>query len=265
MTAVDRIAYIQTLFQQVNTTELDGTNLEKFCSDSEPEFVSVIYEAAAAQCAKKDFENDVLDVPSWLLFKEKYAAKHGSQIHVGLGWAMAECSVLSCSILSSLPSELQWRVWDGFGYYSGLFKRREAVRQQDFPQGFDAEWMPSFDQGLGRSFWYISQADPSRVESMIHLFPEERHRNLWRGVGLAMTYIGGLENALVKETLQRAGKYQSSVLCGALLALEGKEKAGVEPLLFDELRSQLGITKKTAWLDDPNFRAVLTDMESRLA
>lgn len=263
MTSVERIAYIQGLFQQVQASELDDAQLDAFCADIEQEFVSVVFEATAAKYAKKDLESGLLHVPHWMPFKEQNAVNHGSQIHVGLGWAMAECSLLTCSVLSTFPSEFLWRVWDGFGYYSGLFKRREAVRQQVFPSGFDPEWTAAFDQGLGRSFWYIAQGDPSRVELMIHLFPEDRRRDLWRGAGLAMTYIGGVEKNLLTETLQRAGSYQSSVRCGALLALEGKEKAGVDQHVFNELNEWLSIPKTYSWLDDPDFQKVLSHMESQ--
>jgi len=265
VTVVERIAYIQALFQQVNVTETINTPLEETFTDVDLEYISVIYEAEAAKHAKNDLKNGQFDVPNWLRFKEKFALQHGSQIHVGLGWAMAECSVLSCSVLSGLSSEFQWRVWDGFGYYSGLFNRRETVRLQNYPPDLNPEWSSAFDQGLGRSFWYIAQANSERVASMIHLFSEERQTNIWRGVGLAMSYIGGLKNSLVNEVLQKAETDRSAVRCGALLALEGKEKAGIDSQLFKELRAQLRLPESTSWKVDDDFKNVLSDMESQLA
>ncbi|OFZ56688.1 MAG: hypothetical protein A3D92_00280 [Bacteroidetes bacterium RIFCSPHIGHO2_02_FULL_44_7] len=264
MTAIDRIAYIQALFQRANTTELTDPALEALFFDVQPEFASVVYEAVAAHHAKNDFEKGLLYVPNWLHFKEKYHAKHGSQIHVGLGWAIAECSLLTCSIFSSLPSEFQWRVWDGFGYYSGLFKRRETVRQQNYPLNFNSEWSSAFDQGLGRCFWYLSQANAARTASMVHLFQQERHSDLWRGIGLAMSYVGGVDTFVVHELLQKAGVHQSSVRCGALIAMEGKEKAGIVPQHFKDLRAQLQLPENPSWLEDFDYRKVLLDMELKL-
>ena len=42
-----------------------------------------------------------------------------------------------------------------------------------------------FDQGLGRSFWFVNGGNPELIAQTIHSFPDSRQADFWSGIGLA--------------------------------------------------------------------------------
>lgn len=211
---------IQALFTKAKELVHNPSQLNTFLSKQTGPFSSVAFEGTAMGIALKSTEE-------WEMFCEIFGAEHGSQIHVGLGWALCEKND-SLNLLTTFYSEGKWKVIDGYGYYAGLFKRRETIRKQVIPPQISSSEIRAFNQGVGRSLWYISQASPERVQRMIDLFDEERRPDMWRGVGVSMTYVGGIDESVVNELMLMSGQYKSQLMCGVLFALFGRYNANRE-------------------------------------
>ncbi len=227
MTVSERIAYIQQLFRKYHENPSFAPNEALHSDVLLPEYTSVPFEARSAQCAAQELQQGHFALSEWRTFFEAHAPYHRSQLLVGLGWALAECAAFSQITLFAHGAD-NWRIADGYGYFSGLFKRREAVRQQVVPKEIPVDLHGGYDQGLGRSLWYILQGDPARIAELIAHFPTERHASLWRGVGLAMAYVGGVDAALITQMEESARAHLVAVQCGAVLALDGRFKTGVQ-------------------------------------
>src|ERR1039457_1019400 len=76
----------------------------------------------------------------------------------------------------------------------------------------------AFDQGLGRSLWFVEGADASRIAAAISSFPKARQPDLWSGVGLACAYAGGRDQAHLELLRETAGPYVAQVAQGAAFA-----------------------------------------------
>ena len=110
---------------------------------------------------------------------------------IGLGWAFAKTEISPTPYLESLHRVMNRMVFDGMGYYYGLFKGRKTVKNQLIPEGIEEQELHGFDQGLGRRLWYISKGEVNELVQLIQPFHFSRHADLWRGVGIACGYVGG--------------------------------------------------------------------------
>jgi enediyne biosynthesis protein E3 len=145
------------------------------------------------------------------------------QVHIGLGWALAEQQ-------KPIPENPSWpepdAVLDGYGYYHGLFRRRLSIRTQSIPEGLTDTQLPAFDRGLGRSLWYISKGDVEMMLRMTAAFPERRQPDLWRGIGIAVAFVGGCSEPLLTQTASASSAYRPQLLEGAERALRSRTQAG---------------------------------------
>jgi len=48
---------------------------------------------------------------------------------------------------------------DGFGFHEGYFQWSRSVRKKALPKGVNGYALRAFDQGLGRSLWFVECAD----------------------------------------------------------------------------------------------------------
>lgn len=244
MSVSSNIQRIQELFQEVQQ-QINSTNYKRVLAAYSDEYLSVAYEAAAAAIAEEDLRNADANFTRWNAFCAEFGDLHGSQIHVGLGWTLSENTTTDLSFLNTFESRWKWRVIDGMGYYSGLFKRRDSIRNQQLPVFLDPEDIHAFDQGLGRCLWYLSQGDTERLMNLIQLFSSSRRADLWRGVGLAASYVGGLSKALLEELLKLADTSLSSFKCGALLSIAARQKAMLQTKNSIMIQNELGLTNPT--------------------
>jgi hypothetical protein len=86
--------------------------------------------------------------------------------------------------------------------------------------------MRAFDQGLGRSFWFVNGGNPAWIEKTMDVFPEERRRDLWSGIGLAAVYAGEVEETTLEELVQVADGFRPELAQGACFAAKARERAG---------------------------------------
>jgi hypothetical protein len=137
---------------------------------------------------------------------------------IGLGWAFAKTGIQPTPYLGSLHRVMSWMVFDGMGYYYGLFKGRKTVKTQLVPAGIEGQELHGFDQGLGRRLWYISKGEVNELVQLIQPFHFSRHSDLWRGVGMACGYVGGSEKETLEQLLICSTGFNKQLSDGVTLA-----------------------------------------------
>jgi hypothetical protein len=115
---------------------------------------------------------------------------------------------------------------DGHGFHQGYFHSRVFIHQQKIPKLVSAYARRAFDQGLGRSLWFVCAADPRRIANVIETFSDDRLPDLWSGVGLACAYAGGIRRQKISELLTLGKKYSECLAQGAIFAAEARNRAG---------------------------------------
>ena len=152
--------------------------------------------------------------------------RHCYMVHVGAGWAMARVPLGTGSTFRQLDPTLKWLAIDGLGFHEGYFhwsKYRNGKEGGKRPAGYGAH---VFDQGLGRSLWFVSGGDVRGMSACISQFSEARRPDLWSGIGLACAYAGALSTDQLKELKAAAGTCGPSLAQGAAFAAKARERAG---------------------------------------
>lgn len=216
----ERIDLIVSTFQKGREFEATSGSIEELISKLngiEPRYRSVGFEGASMGIAiSKRFDwNDYLNS----------ASQHSTQIHIGLGWAIGEQDWKISDSLEPISEEMRVKVLDGIGYWFGLFRRRLTIRTQGIPEQITPEYKAGFDQGVGRAIWYISKGDPEMANKIINSFPEDRRANLWFGIGVASTYVGGCSEELTDALNQHSGNRSDSFKKGVDSAMKSIAKA----------------------------------------
>jgi enediyne biosynthesis protein E3 len=156
-------------------------------------------------------------------------ARHLYMMHVGYGWAVARLPWKRrniAGVLKQHDSLLGSLIVDGYGFHEGYFHWRSSIVQAEAPSRLDARSARVFDQGLGRSLWFFSGADPKRTADCIGHFPRRRHGDLWSGVGLASTYAGAASGAELACLRLAAGPCAPHLGQGAAFAATARDAAG---------------------------------------
>lgn len=227
-TVAQKMEFIREVFQAAKnfcSMERDVQKIVAFCEHAQPEFTSIAYEAASMQIGLRDFaENNSLK--NWKQFADKLAKPHAAQIYAGLGWAVAQEVLELEQIIEGFPPLLRYRVADGCGYYDGTFRNRQTVRMKAVPTYIPEKALLAYYQGLGRSLWYISKGDAAKTNELLLGFPAMSHAAMWRGVGIAVTYVGGCDEAILNELKLLSGNFLLQLKCGVALAARSRVQAG---------------------------------------
>jgi hypothetical protein len=163
-------------------------------------------------------------------FLDDAGAGHTYMVHVGMGLALARVPwQRRCVVrrIEGLDPLLRWLVVDGYGFHEGYFLAGRAVGLQRRPDGLVGYAARAFDQGLGRSLWFVEEADVSRIARTIAAFPASRRPDLWSGVGLACAYAGGVDRPEVEALRECAGRCLPHVAQGAAFAAKARQRAGI--------------------------------------
>ncbi|MFT5049974.1 MAG: hypothetical protein ACI8QZ_001367 [Chlamydiales bacterium] len=115
---------------------------------------------------------------------------------------------------------------DGYGFHHGFFTRPGLGAHSQVPGRVSVGARRAFDQGYGRSLWFVHCADPERLAQAIGSLPEERRAGTWSGVGLAAAYAGGVPQSVLESLLARTGGHAPSLAQGAGFAAECRARAG---------------------------------------
>jgi len=154
-------------------------------------------------------------------------AGHVYMAHVGAGWAIARLPFGMGGILSRLDPLLRPLAFDGYGFHQGYFDWPRSVEgRQEVPRRVRGYGRRAFDQGLGRSLWFVDGADVERLPRTIASFPEERRPDLWSGVGLAATYAGGVGEAAIRSLREAGREFAPELAQGAAFAAKARQRAG---------------------------------------
>ncbi|MEO5948617.1 MAG: DUF1702 family protein [Chitinophagaceae bacterium] len=216
----EKMEYIQKVFLNVQRFMLTNHELEELIAflDTElPEFRSVAYESASMEIGLQDLSCGN-ELNNWKIFYRSAAKAHTFHMDIGLGWAFAKKEISPDPYLKSLYPVIRWMVFDGIGYYHGLFNGRRTIKNKMVPSGIHLQDMHGFDQGLGRRLWYISKGNPNQFNQLIQAFHFSRHANLWRGLGIACGYVGGNDKANLEQLLNYSGEFKDQLSTGLRFA-----------------------------------------------
>jgi enediyne biosynthesis protein E3 len=148
-------------------------------------------------------------------------------IYVGSGWALARLPIGVERLLGKLHSIYGWLALDGYGFHQGFFHGQQAIVRQQVPDRVKGYARRVFDQGVGRSLWFVEGADPGRIAADITAFPEARRADLWSGVGLACGYAGGVDRAAIETLKRAAGPATPALAQGVAFAAKARLLGGI--------------------------------------
>lgn len=153
-------------------------------------------------------------------------APHVYMAHVGAGWALARLRRPFDGPRTGMDPLLGWLAADGYGFHEGYFHPRRYVDELAVPPRVSGYARRVFDQGLGRSLWFVCGADAWRVAAAVQRFPAARRGDLWSGVGLACAYAGGAERDVAEALASAAAGHRPALAQGAAFAAKVRQRAG---------------------------------------
>ncbi len=165
-------------------------------------------------------------------------AAHVYMVHVGAGWAWARLPGGVEKRARSVDPVLGWLAVDGYGFHEGYFHWPSAVVKGRVPRGLSPYGRRVFDQGLGRSLWFVDGSEPERIATTIGTFLPERHPDLWSGVGLAAGYAGGVGASELESLRSLASEHLPELRQGVAFAAKARLHAG-NPVPHTELACRL--------------------------
>ncbi|MCG3167343.1 MAG: hypothetical protein POELPBGB_03133 [Bacteroidia bacterium] len=222
--AAQKMEQIREVFQAAKVFCAGENDLQKivaYCDNTGSEFRSIAYEATSMQVALRDFAANN-SLKAWKTFADDYAKSNATQVYVGLGWAVAQQSVQLDKVIEDLPQLLKYRVADGCGYYDATFRNRQTVRSKQLPIYISGKALQPYFQGAGRALWYLSKGDVVKTNELLLSFDKQYHADMWRGVGTAVAYVGGCDEATLNELKTVAGNFLPQLKSGVALALRSR-------------------------------------------
>jgi hypothetical protein len=147
-------------------------------------------------------------------------------VYVGVGLMLGKAPLPVEPYLSQLNPAKVWLVIDGYGFQHGLSHWRKYLDGLAMPEHLSGYACRVFDQGMGRSIWFVDGADVTRIPQTIGAFPPTRQADLWGGIGFVCTYSGGVERATLEALKTAAGPYQFQLAQGAAFAAKSRQRIG---------------------------------------
>ena len=146
---------------------------------------------------------------------------------VGAGWALARLPFGFERGVQKLDPLLRWLAYDGYGFHQGYFHWQESMAgPQKRPSRVRGYGQRVFDQGLGRSLWFVDGADVERIPQTVASFSPERQPDLWAGLGLSSTYAGGVPREHLEALREASGEHRFLLAQGAAFAAKARLRAG---------------------------------------
>jgi hypothetical protein len=159
-------------------------------------------------------------------FLDGPGSAHAYMVHVGAGWALARLRAGQGRYFHRMDPLLRWLAMDGYGFHEGYFHPRRTIDASKRPRGLRGYGHRAFDQGLGRSLWFVYGSDVERIARTISGLAPERHEDLWSGIGLAAAYAGGVPVVDLEMLRRLAGSCLPAVAQGAAFAAKTRQRAG---------------------------------------
>ncbi len=165
----------------------------------------------------------------FLPFTQMEGNAHIYMLYVGWGWTMGRLPRKYIKPTRRTPYDplLSWLAYDGYGFHEGYFSWKRTLLQQHqpftLPHGYARR---AFDQGLGRSLWFVGGGDISYIASCIRAFLPVRQSDLWSGIGLACAYAGGVTAEKIQQLCEISAPFRSHLAQGAAFAVKARQRAG---------------------------------------
>ena len=188
----------------------------------------------------------------WRTFTERLGESHIYMMHVGLGWALARLRRCVTPHLAGLDPLLGWLAVDGYGFHEGYFGWPRYIERRAIPASLNSYERRVFDQGLGRSLWFVKGADVGAIVSAIDAFPSARRDDLWSGIGLACTYAGGCDRAAMESLRAAADTHLPALAQGVAFAAKTRQRAA-------NLNPHTEIVCRLIWGNSAEAVAAITD------
>ena len=151
---------------------------------------------------------------------------HAYLVHVGVGWVWARLPAGRERMRRRLDPLLSWLAFDGWGFHEGFFHWRDYIHAEPPPWRLRGYETRAFDQGLGRSFWFVNGGNRELIVRTLEEFPLERRADLWSGIGLAAVYAGDSSDSELLALRKSAGNYWPALAQGAAFAAKARQRAG---------------------------------------
>ena len=171
-------------------------------------------------------------------FLNGHGGDHIYMVHIGVGEALARLRRHPEPFLAKFDPVLRWLILDGYGFHEGFFRRRRYIDKQTLPSHLSAYARRIFDQGLGRSIWFLKGAHVGNVVTAIGQFDQARHADLWSGIGVACAYAGGAERTAIEHLREQAGMYSPQLALGAAVVAKGRQLAK-NPALHSDIACEV--------------------------
>ncbi|MCC5667042.1 DUF1702 family protein [Nostoc sp. CHAB 5784] len=165
-------------------------------------------------------------------------AAYHNWVYVGLGLMLARARLPIKPHLEKLNFGKSWLAIDGYGYYQGMFHWQDSLDNQVISEQISGYARSVFDQGLGRSIWFIGGGDVNHIARTIDTFAPNRREDLWGGVGYACAYAGGAERATIEALTNTAGVYRFQLTQGTAYAAKSRQSLGNHSV-YTELACQV--------------------------
>ena len=151
---------------------------------------------------------------------------HAYMVHVAMGWVIGKLGGNVGAIRRSLDPLLGWLAVEGYGFHEGFFKWPRYIPAGPWPARLEGYERNVFDQGLGRSLWFVEGGNVEGILGTMARFPTHRQSDLWSGLGLSCTYAGELDTEGLRRLKEGAGALSPSLAQGAAFAAKARQRAG---------------------------------------
>jgi hypothetical protein len=157
---------------------------------------------------------------------------------IGFGWARAQMHRRPRGPQPLVDPLLDWFALDGAGFHDGFFHPDRFIDEKRKPASLRGTAARVYDQGIGRSLWFVQGADVERIAATIGAFPAGRHADLWSGLASAATYAGGVAPEALDRLVELSGTYRLEVAQGAAFAIKAR-LAGGNPTAHTEAAAEI--------------------------
>lgn len=122
--------------------------------------------------------------------RHSYAKKLFS-LGVGMGVSFLSVQFSEC-VRYAQALDLR-AIKDGYGFYSGIKRRESLLEHGGANLVADDPPDPQLCAGYGRTLWFSRSSSPDDLARIVAALPHDCRASVWRGVGLALAFTGGVE------------------------------------------------------------------------
>lgn len=265
-----RFRQIQYAFSQGYQAAITTDELETIVFKMniiEAEYRGFAYEGVGCALAQRDIlkpsQQSIVEI-----FINSHEAIYQNYVYVGVGLMLGRQRLPLKPYLELLNPAKIWLVIDGYGFQYGMTHWQDSLEKQAILEELSGYACRVFDQGMGRSIWFLDGADVIRISKTIGAFPPERQVDLWSGLGYACCFAGGADQATLEALGAAAGSYKSILAQSVALATKSRQQLGHSSIYAEracEVLCGMGVKEASDSVDTiveraPNNGAI-TDQE----